>query len=159
MTSIAKSTKVSYEPSISLRPVQITYINNQHKEFVKFCNNLRCPLCNGQLDGNIHAKLARLYCVNDNSEYKTTWSPNKIEPDFELIIYTHAQYQYIIEYGTDWLNNKQTIINRYNMDAHPSHRHKTKKEVFKYSGRLLIFRKRMEEEIFLEKLKTYNLFS
>jgi hypothetical protein len=142
-----------------VRSVQIQYVNDAHKQFVRFCNSLRCPLCNGQLDGGIHAKLARLYCVNDNNEYKVTWAPGKTNPDYELISYTYPQYQYVIEYGSDWVGNTNTIINRYNMDAHPIHRAKTKVEVFRCGSRLSFFRKRLEEDVFLNKLKLYNVFS
>jgi len=160
MTAISRPTKIVYSYSSEARPVSIQYADDKHKQFVKFCNSLRCPLCDGQLDGNIHQKLARLYCVNDNNEYKVTWSPGNSDPDYELILYTYAQYQYVIEYGKDYINGFQTVINRYNMDAHPIHRAKTKQEVFKYVGRrLLFFRKRMEEDVFLRKLKTYNIFS
>jgi len=160
MPAVKRSVKIAYSYSDTLRPVQVAYVDDKHKQFVRFCNALRCPLCAGQLDGNIHQKLARLYCVNDNNEYKVTWSPGKTDPDFELIMYTYTQYQYVVEYGSDWLNQVSTVINRYNMDAHPIHRAKTKQEVFRYAGRrLLFFRARMEEDVFLNKLKLYNVFS
>jgi hypothetical protein len=161
MPAIKRSVKIAYSCSDSLRPVQVVYVDDKHKEFVKFCNTLRCPLCGGQLDGNIHKDLARLYCVNDNNEYKVTWSSGKPEPEYELITYTYSQYQYVIEYKTGFLNQvSATIINRYNMDAHPIHRDKTKKEVFRYAGpKLSFFRARMEEDVFLKKLKTYQVFS
>ena len=147
---------------MNVRPVQIQYLDDKHKEFVKFCNSLRCPLCGGQLDGLINAKNARLYCVNDNNEYKVHWVPGKSIPDYELIMYTYTQYQYAIEYGKDWITSSPvtvTIINRYNMDAHPVHRAKTRKEVFRCAARITFFRKRMEENVFLNKLKTYQVFS
>jgi len=144
---------------MNVRPLQIRYVDEGHKAFVRYCNTLRCPLCGGQLDGNIHHKKARLYCVNDNDEYKVSWSPGQFEPDYELISYTYPQYQYVIEYGADYYSKKQTVINRYNMDAHPIHRAKTKVEVFKCNSRISFFRKRLEEDVFLNKLKLYNVFS
>ena len=129
------------------------------KEFVKFCNSLRCPLCNSQLDGAIFHKLARLYCVLDNNEYKVIWKPNETIPDNEVITYTYSQYQYVIEYGGDFYTDPRTIITRYNMDAAPQYRKSTAKEVFRCSGRVTFFRKRLEEDIFLNKLKTYQVFS
>jgi len=140
-------------------PIQIQYDNPQHKEFIKFCNTLRCPLCGSQLDGNLHAKRAQLYCVSDNAEYKVRWLPGQIEPDYEMIMFTYTQYQYEVTYGKDYWGNPITVINRYNMDASPTHRLSTKKEVFKVDSRVLFFRSRMEEEVFLKKLKLYNLFS
>lgn len=142
-----------------MRPVQIQYDNPSHKQFVRFCNTLRCPLCGSQLDGNIHAKKAQLYCVSDNNEYKATWLPGKTEPEYELITFNYPQYQYVIEYGKDYWNNNQTIINRYNLDVIPFHRASTRKEMFKATGRFLFFRSRMEENVFLKKLKLYNVFS
>lgn len=135
-------------------PVLIQNDSPPYKLFKKFCDTLRCPLCNGQLDGNIHEKKASLYCVNDNSEYKCDWLPGQSEPEFEQITFTYSQYQYVILYS-----NLKTIIDRYNMDAHPIQRYKTKKEIFKKSGRLLFFRKKIEESVFLEQLKTYIIFS
>lgn len=139
-----------------MRPLAILYIDDKHKEFVKFCNSLRCPLCSAQLDGAIHKKKANLYCVNDNNEYKTIYVPDVPEPTYELITYTYTQYQYVIEYCG---NPSLTIINRYNMDASPLYRNSTKQEVFKCNGRLTFFRKRLEENVFLNKLKTYQVFS
>jgi len=139
---------------------QILYVNDKHKEFVKFCNSLRCPLCGGQLDGLINHKKANLYCVNDNDEYKANWLPDASAPDFERIVYTYSQYQYIIEYDSDYYGgNFTTTINRYNMDAAPMYRKSTAKEVFQCNGRITFFRKRLEEDVFLNKLKTYQVFS
>lgn len=139
--------------------LQVAQREQPSAEWKAFCNALRCPLCGGQLDGNVHPKKARLYCVNDNNEYKITWTSGKPEPDYELIRYVYTQYEYVIEYDTDWLGNRFTVVNRYNMDAHPIHRAKTKVEVFKCGTRILFFRKRLDENVFLNKLKLYNVFS
>ena len=129
------------------------------KEFVKFCNSLRCPLCGSQLDGMIYNKKSRLYCVQDNNEYSVIWRPNETLPDHEMITYTYSQYQYVINYGADFYTEARTIITRYNMDAAPMYRNSTAKEVFRCNGRLSFFRKRLEEDAFLNKLKTYQVFS
>lgn len=139
---------------------QVKYVDDKHKEFVRFCNSLRCPLCGMQLDGNIHPKKAELYCVGNNDEYKCRWFPDQKEPEMESIKYWYPQYEYVIQITRQGPSTYNTIINRYNLDTLPIYRASTRKEVFSYSGpRVLFFRRRMEEELFLKKLKTYNVFS
>ena len=90
--------------------------DTSYKEFKQFINSLRCPLCNSQLDGNVHPKEARIYCVTDNNEYKATWHPNQESPEFELIHYTYPQYGYEIiirKIGDEF----RTSICRFNMDV------------------------------------------
>ncbi len=143
-----------------MRPVQIQYVDDEHKKFAVFCNSLRCPLCGSQLDGVIKKNQANLYCVSNNEEYKVEWAVDKEFPNYEQITYFYSQWQYVIRIGTRPNNDFHTRIERYNMDAHPSQRWKTRKTIFEHSGaRLMVFRKRMEENEFLKKLKLYNVFS
>lgn len=67
-------------------------------KFKKFCYALRCPLCNSQLDGNIHPKKATLYCCQDNSEYKVHYYPRNEFPDMESITHYFSQYEYHNKY-------------------------------------------------------------
>lgn len=130
------------------------------KEFTKFCNNLRCPLCDSQLDGNIHDKRADLFCASDNAEYKAVWKPDQEFPEYELLKYCYTQYEYEINISKTGLNTFETYINRFSMDYHISRRRSSCQRVFDYSGdRIPFFRKRMDEDKFLNKLKTYSLFS
>lgn len=134
--------------------------SDSHKEFIKFCNSLRCPLCQSQLDGSIFPVVANLYCVSDNKEYMCSWdSKSKTEPLKEIIRYWYPQYEYeIIIIRLD--DGFETIINRYNRDAAEQYKNSTKKVMFKSNGaRISFFRKRMEEKDFLNKLKTYSIFS
>jgi hypothetical protein len=143
-----------------MRSTQIVTNDPGYKEFVRFCNSLRCPLCNSQLDGNISAKLATLYCVSDNSEYKIRCRPGETVPFWEEINFYYPQYQYEISSILDVNGQFITSINRYNMDASLKNRYKTLKRVFDFTGkRLMFFRSRMEEKVFLKKLKTYTIFS
>jgi hypothetical protein len=138
---------------------QIAQKEQPSKEFKTFCNSLRCPLCESQLDGNINPKEARLYCVSNNDEYAGIWVPSQVYPINEDIRYWYPQYQYVITIDKG-PNNFHTVINRYNLDVALIHRASTRKEVFNYIGsRILFFRKRMDEELFLKKLKTYQVFS
>jgi hypothetical protein len=130
------------------------------KEFIKFCNSLRCPLCGSQLDGNIAAKHASLYCCESNEEYTSIWKPGFKDPESENIQHNFSQYRYGI-YIVRLIDDKYSIkIQRYNLDVSPKYINSTRKEVFNYEGdRILFFRNRMGEQEFLKKLKTYTLFS
>lgn len=129
------------------------------KEFKKFLNSLRCPLCNSQLDGNIQLREARLYCVGNNDEYHGKWTPDSIFPQTETIKYYYSDYEYNIvinQLGNQFI----TFVDRYNTDASPKYKLSTRKRLWDYTGdRLGFFRKRMDQEIFLRKLKTYQVFS
>jgi len=131
-----------------------------NKDFIKFCNNLRCPLCDSQLDGNISTDQAELYCVSNNGEYRCHVHINYNEPFFELIRYWYPQYEYTIQnhlLASGWT----TIIDRYNSDYSLYHKDKSRVRLFEIHGgpKILFFRKRMEEDVFLKKLKTYQTFS
>jgi hypothetical protein len=129
------------------------------KEFIKFCNSLRCPLCGSQLDGNIHPKKAALYCATNNDEYVADWSANSTVPTQERINYYYGDYQYEIltVQGTD---NYHTVIYKINLSLNKILRYAERKKIFEMVGpRLIFFRKRMEEKEFLNKIKLYNVFS
>lgn len=133
--------------------------DDSHKEFIRFCNELRCPLCQSQLDGNIQAKLATLYCCSNNEEYKIQCFPGDPLPFWEVLNFYYSQYQYEITSHLATGKYTTTII-RMNMDAEPKQRYKTRKKVFEFEGgRMLFFRARMEEDVFLKKLKLYQVFS
>jgi len=128
------------------------------KEFAKFCNTLRCPLCNSQLDGNVHPHKANLYCATNNNEYKVEYLPNSTLPTVEIINYYYPQFQYEISMVKQGSTNYHSVVNRLNMDHLPHLR--VREKVFEMIGsRLMFFRRRMEEKAFVNKLKLYNVFS
>lgn len=130
------------------------------KSFHQFCNALRCPLCQSQLDGNIHPKKADLYCASNNAEYKATYLPGEDTPIREYLSFWYPQYQYEIVIARTSPYVFDTRIDRLNLDLHRFHRHSSRENVFHFSGeRIMFFRSRMDEDVFLKKLKTYNLFS
>jgi len=140
--------------------LQVAELPKPSQAFKQFCNSLRCPLCDGQLDGNIHPKKAKLYCCNNNAEYGCTWLPGSPVPEFEQLVYWYPQYEYRISSRKTGFNTVESYIDRYNLDVIPFYRASTRKRVFDYSGpRVIFFNKRMEEKVFLKKLKTYNVFN
>jgi hypothetical protein len=129
------------------------------RQFSKFVNSLRCPLCGSRLDGNIHPKEARLYCVSNNDEYSCKWLPGDDAPASEILKFWYTQYEYDILI-TKYLGSFRTRITRYNLDVMSIYKQSTRKELFDFTGdRILFFRQRMEEDLFLKKLKLYNVFS
>lgn len=129
------------------------------RQFKKFVDSLRCPLCGSQLDGNVHPAEARLYCVGNNDEYICKWFPNGDAPTSEMLRFWYSQYEYDILI-TKYPSNFRTQIVRYNLDVLPIYKESTRKEMFDYWGdRILFFRQRMEEDVFLKKLRLYNVFS
>jgi len=155
-----RPTKVVYSYSSLLRPIDIAYVDEAHKKFKKFCDDLRCPLCGSQLDGNVHNQKAELYCVTNNSEYKCRWFPNEVEPDTEIIRFWYYPYEYEINSQQVGPSNFNMSIVHYDMDANPIWKNSTRIELFKYQGpRILAFRQRMEEAQFLKKIKTIKVFS
>jgi len=140
--------------------LEVATLPKPDKAFKDFCNNLRCPLCDSQLDGNIHIKKAELYCVVNNDEYRVAWVPHLDHPYWEKIKYWYTQYMYIIHIQYSGGSIFDMYVYRCNMDAHPSQRNKTMRLIFNYSGnRILAFRQRMEEAQFLKKLQTIKVFS
>jgi hypothetical protein len=132
------------------------------KEFKRFLNSLRCPLCNSQLDGNITLREASLYCVGNNDEYRGKWTPNSIFAQTETIKYYYSDFEYDItinQIGNQIGNQFVTRVIRYNADVSIKYKNSTRKELFEYTGaKLGFFRKRMDQDVFLKKLKTYQVF-
>lgn len=130
------------------------------KDVKKFFDDLRCPLCDGQLDGLLHPVISKLYCVNDNNEYSVDWVAFQDHPSYELITHTFGNYEYrlsISKYGPDEFRNR---ITRYDLNLNTYERHKYTVELLNLIGsRLMFFRNKMEEEILIKKCGIYNLFS
>lgn len=143
--------------------LEIATLPQPSKEFKSFCNSLRCPLCGSQLDGNIHPKRAQLYCVRDNREYLGIWMLSESVPESEMLVYWYSEYEYEIHISRNWLKGSDVFdisVLRYNSGVNPIYKSRSCKIMFQFSGqRLLFFRQRMEEETFLKKLKTYQVFS
>ncbi len=161
-----------YSPQpLSRRDIGIAYMDEDHKQFKRFCNTLRCPLCSCQLDGPIYKSQAELYCVTNNAkymcqwftsnaEYVCRWTPNRDEPQMECLKFWYYPYEYVISVQHQTTGNFLTVVNRYDMDVVPIHKASTRVELFSHKGcRLLAFRRRMGEAEFLKKLKTYTVFS
>lgn len=133
--------------------------DDNHRVFSKYCNTLRCPLCNSQLDGNVNKATAYLYCVTNNAEYSCKVIAGQSDFQSEQITYWYTQWQYAVCINKT-NSGFHTQIIRSNMDAAPEFRYKTNKVIFKYDGnRLTFFRSRMEENVFLKKLKIYNMLT
>lgn len=141
-----------------------THLDNEISfiEFKKFVNSLRCPICGSQLDGNIHPKEARLYCVSNNEEYRVKCSPNQNFPINESITIKYDQYEYVFStslhvWGGDLYVNR---VERYDVDVQPRYKNSTRKLLLDYTGeKLNLFSKGLSEKELLKKITTYNLFS
>lgn len=145
---------------LAIRPVDISYVDEAHKAFKRFCDNLRCPLCDAQLDGNVHHKKAELYCVTNNDEYRCRWFPGDNEPEMECIKFWYYPWEYVIGIKRFGPGNYRMTVDKYQMDVNQIHRNSTRVELFNYKGpRILALRQRMDEEQFLKKLKTIKVFS
>lgn len=130
----------------------------QNNKFKTYCNSLRCPLCGAQLDGNIHPKGASLYCVNDNDEYTIKLNPNFDKPINETLKHIFNDYEYLISI-TRVFDSWRSIILRVSTDIHPEMRYRYWEEIFRFEGRITFFRKKLNKEEFIRKLKIYNVFS
>ena len=130
------------------------------KEFVKFCNSLRCPLCGSQLDGNIHPNQALLYCVEDNTEYRCWCHHNEPYPHTETLLYRFPTYEYEVNIYWDGSDVFNTVITRYNSDVAKRYRDSTRMLMLDYKGsRIFLLPKKLDEKAFLKKLKLYITFS
>lgn len=64
------------------------------KDFQKFINSLRCPICKNQLDGNF----TELYCVQNPIEYTAKYSANSETPNSEkLVLFFNKNYYFITQ--------------------------------------------------------------
>ncbi len=133
--------------------------DTKFREFRKFINSLRCPLCNSQLDGNLHPKESRLFCSQSTNEYVATFIPSMSEAYTENIIHIFDQFEYNV-YSIRFKNLFQTNITRFRNDFIPRYKQESRKELLEVIGpRIQFFRKKMDEKTFLNKLKFYSLYN
>lgn len=131
----------------------------QNKAFTKFVNDLRCPLCNSQLDGNVNQYKADLFCVSIPEEYKVYYKPNETLPDFEKIVYYFDSTCYEIT------SNRQgeifdTFIFKVDLTLNLKYRTQMAEKLLElHSSRINYFSSYMTEKQFLKKLKYYVTFS
>lgn len=144
-------------------------IFNPTKEFLKFCNDLRCPICQSQLDGQIGKTEARLYCVANYDEYGCNY-----DIDHNLL---YERYQFIFDYRTEIYNiiqNKISLKDKPEANYHlqifidngeikPQYREKVRKILIdSYLEKPYLFNNRKREltkEQFLKKIQIYNILS
>ena len=95
----------------AITPDQLSRMKELEKEFIKFCNTLRCPLCSAQLDGGVSAKAANLYCRANPDEYKVNYFKN--DPIFYKrtvrINFNATQYE-ILTYHDGQIPNTKTLF-------------------------------------------------
>jgi hypothetical protein len=129
------------------------------KDVKRFFNNLRCPLCNGQLDGNIHINASNLYCINNQNEYIINILPFQNYPIYESITHSYLHYEYNIVINMVGNGVFNTKINRYDLTYTKFSRNKSKLCLLDVNVRIDIFRSKISEEDLLEKIGVYNTFS
>ncbi len=140
---------------------QLKRMKELEREFVKFCNTLRCPLCSAQLDGGVTATSANLYCRATTQEYTVKYfraSPTPSERvarlNFDAVQYEIATYHE----GGD--SKFQNYIYKLDLSIKREDlRQKSKVLAFQLEGPCVPLKMETEEKIFLDKIKTFIIFS
>ncbi len=131
----------------------------KQKKLERFCNTLRCPLCEAQLDGGVFPGEARLFCRANPEEYACVYTPNLTEPVNSSISLTYDCNQYeVMHFRTQsgsYINTVFVIDLTMRVDL----RQKFKKKMFDFEGSRLIVPKTTTEAGLLSKFKTYIIFS
>lgn len=132
------------------------------KEMIKFCNTLRCVVCDGQLDGPVYANEARLYCVYDNHHYNARFNKEKkITYSIATYEFDHFEYEHIINRNSYNKNfSYSNHLYKLDRDLIPKFRQKEKVLICSYEGDYNFeFPKNLTEEEFVYKIKFYMTFS
>lgn len=132
------------------------------KDLTKFVNELRCPVCGGQLDGGVNYKYAEQYCVYNNDHYKCKYESGSSLPSYTVATYNFASeapvgYQVIANLKSD--NTYANWIYKLDLDLIEKFRMNQKKLVLSFNGSLLKFPKGLSYPEFEQKLKLYAVFS
>lgn len=123
-----------------------------------FYNNLRCPLCNGQLDGNINNLKADLYCSQFPSEYKCKYSSFQLDaPFYEQFNYFYIYWQYRLEISCEADRFYSNLV-KLDMSFPDFFRSKSEKVLLSVKAKIPFFQKDLEEKQFLKKIKLYLTF-
>ncbi len=140
---------------------QLARMKELEREFVKFCNTLRCPLCSAQLDGGVSATSANLYCRANPEEYKANYFKN--DPVFYKRVarlnFNAIQYR-ITTYHDSPDSKYKNYISKLDLSiAREDLREKAAVKMFEMEGSCLPLKFETNEKIFLEKVRTFIIFS
>lgn len=121
------------------------------RQFIKFINTLRCPICQAGLDGSISDE-ANIYCRFNPDEYHAQYKQGTFIPVRDSICFE------------DWkIDHQQLSGNKYKTTVWymlesgfslPQH-----KFVLEYEGEMLFSATSFNEDEFLNKMELYDVFS
>jgi hypothetical protein len=130
------------------------------KEFKKFCNDLRCPLCGSQLDGNLNFKRADLYCVSDNQEFAISYFPEENCTNWKTfrLKFFPNEYLFEIRFSRDGAF-KYSSVRCINMELRPGIAYNEAKRLLSADADISHLATIKDEKELIGKLKLYNTFS
>lgn len=141
-------------------PELIAIISDEERDYKRFINSLRCPMCGAQLDGNIHLMRSLLECRGSPDEYKCGYYNKQTYPKHETFKIIMNKFEYEAHVSTLDSGELETVISSYDMGWTEYTRPKSKKILYVIPGRAVgLFINKISVEKFEEKLKIYNTFS
>lgn len=123
-----------------------------------FYNNLRCPLCKGQLDGTINNLKGDLYCVTSPNEYRCVYSSNRLDaPHYEQFNYFYDAWHYRLEISVQD-DRYYSKLSKFDMTFDEFFRERSRKKILEVKAKIPFFPKNLDEKQFLKKIKLYLTF-
>lgn len=135
-------------------------MSDEARDYKKFINALRCPICKAQLDGNIHLMRSELECRGNPLEYRCYFSNKQTEPYLEVLSIYYDDFQYEMKIRPQGNHRYESIIDRYDLSFLPDKKHLSIVRLYRVPANLSeLFTKRPSQKDLLKKMKMYNLFS
>lgn len=125
------------------------------KEFIKFINTLRCPICKSNLDGSV-GEITNIYCRLDPDEYNAQYQQGT-----KTLLMDSIKCN---DWKNDWkIDHQRLENNKYKTTVWilieagfslPQH-----KFVMEHEGEILFSASDFNEESFFKKMELYDVFS
>jgi hypothetical protein len=135
-------------------------MSDDARDYKKFINTLRCPLCKAQLDGSVHPSRSILECRANPAEYSCIYQNKQKKPASETVTLYYSDYYYEMLVAPQADGQYVSIIDRYDLSFDKDKIRKSKLRLYKIPANMIaLYAKYPTQEELLKKLKMYNLFS
>lgn len=152
----SKAVSASSSSGLILTPEFQEEQKQKKKAMLEFANQLRCPLCQAQLDGEVNPKKATLYCRGDIDHYNAEYNEQK---QLKHCKYYFAFNQNAYNIVADFIDplTARIMVFKLDLTISPEYRNIYRRELFRFIGTPPNFDLQMTEDELLDELKLFAL--
>ena len=162
-----KRLNLQFRPSYISRPLpaaetveQVLIQKAQYKEMFAKVNAEQCPVCFGQLDGEVYFSHANVYCcANGEEEYKVFYRYGVEYPVYTRTTIYLGCYGY--EVDSEWMTDDDfnNVICRFNLNLNFRESDDIKEKLLDFIGERFVFDADSDEKSLMNKINLYRTLS